>query len=150
MTGTGIHMVDAFVGLIGPVKRVQAQLLSWRPPPEVLDTVSILFEFANGVSGTLSTIRATPLYWRAHVFGTKASVEAIGATDLVIRRSGAVPQAMHFEAADALRAELEAYADAAAGVAPYPITPAQLIDTVAAFEAIVQSMASGQPAQVVR
>jgi len=150
MTGTGIHMVDAFVGLIGPVKRVQAQLLSRRPPPEVLDTVSILFEFANGVSGTLSTIRATPLYWRAHVFGTKASAEAIGATDLVIRRSGTVPQAMHFEAADALRAELEAYADAAAGVAPYPITPAQMIDTVAAFEAIVQSMASGQPAQVAR
>jgi predicted dehydrogenase len=52
---------------------------------------------------------------------------------------------MHFEAADALRAELEAYADAAAGVAPYPITPAQMTDTVAAFEAIVQSMASGQP-----
>jgi len=145
MTGTGIHMVDAFVGLIGPVKRVQAQLLARRPPPEVLDTVSVMFEFANGVSGTLSTIRATPLYWRAHVFGTKASAEAIGTNELVLRRTGAAAERMSFEAADSLRAELEAFAMAVTGGAPYPITPPQMIETVAAFEAIVQSMASGQP-----
>ncbi len=145
MTGTGIHMVDAFVGLIGPVKRVQAQLLARRPPPDVLDTVSVLFEFANGVSGTLSTIRATPLYWRAHVFGTKGSAEAIGATELVLRRTGAAAERMSFETADSLRAELEAFALAAGGGAPYPITPPQMVETVAAFEAIVQSMASGQP-----
>ena len=145
MTGTGVHMVDAFVGLIGPVKRVQAQLLSRRPPPDVLDTVSVLFEFANGVSGTMSTIRATPQYWRAHVFGTKGSAEAIGATELVLRKTGAAPARMTFDAADALRGELEAYAIAAGGGALYPITPLQMVETVAAFEAIVQSMESGQP-----
>lgn len=150
MTGTGVHMVDAFVGLVGSVKRVQAQLLSRRPPPDVLDTVAILFEFANGVSGTMSTIRATPQYWRAHVFGTKGSAEAIGATELVLRKTGAAPARTGFDAADALRAELEAFALAAAGGAPYPITPQQMVDTVAAFEAIVQSMESGQPVVVGR
>ena len=151
MTGTGIHMVDAFVGLIGPVKRVQAQLLVRRPPPEVLDTVSVLFEFANGVSGTLSSIRATPLYWRAHVFGSQGSAEALGATDLVLRKTGGVPPVrMTFAAADALRGELEAFAIAATGGAPYPITPLQMVETVAAFEAIVQSMASGQPVNIAR
>ena len=151
MTGTGIHMVDAFVGLIGPVKRVQAQLLVRRPPPEVLDTVSVLFEFANGVSGTLSSIRATPLYWRAHVFGSQGSAEALGATDLVLRKTGGVPPVrMTFAAADGLRGELEAFAIAATGGAPYPITPLQMVETVAAFEAIVQSMASGQPVNIAR
>ncbi len=150
MTGTGIHMVDAFVGLIGPVKRVQAQLLTRRPPPDVLDTVSVLFEFANGISGVLSTIRATPQYWRAHVFGTRGSAEAIGATELVLRKSGAAAQRLSFEAVDALRAELEAFAGAVAGNAAYPVTPAQMVETVGAFEAIVQSMQSGQPAAVVR
>jgi len=151
MTGTGVHMVDAFVGLIGPVKRVQAQLLSRRPPPDVLDTVSVLFEFANGVSGTMSTVRATPQYWRAHVFGTQGSAEALGATDLVLRKTGGVPPVhMTFAAADGLRSELEAFADAAAGVAPYPITPLQMVETVAAFEAIVQSMQSGQPVNLAR
>ena len=149
MTGTGIHMVDAFVGLIGPVKRVHAQLLTRQPPPEVLDSVSVLFEFANGVSGTLSTIRATPLFWRAHVFGTKGSVEAIGMNELVVRKSGAPAQRQTFELQDALHAELETFVGAVAGTGSYPITPAQMIDTVAAFEAIVQSMASGQPVAVV-
>ena len=151
MTGTGIHMVDAFVGLIGPVKRVQCLLMSRRPPPDVLDTVSVLFEFANGVSGTMSSIRATPLYWRAHVFGNLGSAEAIGPTELVLRKTGgAAPVRMNFDPADALRGELEAFAIAAGGGVPYPITPAQMIETVAAFEAIVQSMQSGQPMVVGR
>jgi predicted dehydrogenase len=148
MTGTGVHMVDAFVGLIGPVKRVQAQLLSRRPPPDVLDTVAVLFEFSNGVSGTMSSIRATPQYWRAHVFGTKVSAEAIGPTELVIRKSGAAPQRLSFDPVDALKGELEAFADAVSGRAPYPITPPQMVETVAAFEAIVQSMETGKPVVV--
>lgn len=148
MTGTGVHMVDAFVGLIGPVRRVEAQLLTRRPPPEVLDTVSVLFEFSNGVSGSMSTIRSTPFFWRAHVFGTKGSAEAVGATELVLRKTGAAPERITLDAADGLRGELEAFADAAAGHAPYPITPAQMIETVAAFEAIVQSMETGQPVVV--
>jgi len=41
---------------------------------------------------------------------------------------------------DSLRAELEAFADAAAGRAPFPITPAQMLDTVAAFEAVVDAL----------
>src|SRR6516165_7332170 len=34
MTGTGIHMLDALVALAGPVRRVQALLLSHKPPPD--------------------------------------------------------------------------------------------------------------------
>jgi predicted dehydrogenase len=148
MTGTGVHMLDAFVGLIGPVRRVQGQWLGRRPPPGVLDTVSVLLEFSNGVSGMLSTVRSTPLFWRAHVFGTLGSAEAVGATELVVRKSGVPPQRTMFEAADGLRGELEAFADAAEGRAPYPITPAQMIETVAAFECIVQSLESGKPVMV--
>jgi predicted dehydrogenase len=123
--------------------------MSRRPPPDVLDTVSVLFEFANGVSGTMSSIRATPLYWRAHVFGNLGSAEAIGPTEVVLRKTGgAAPVRMNFDPADALRGELEAFAIAAGGGVPYPITPAQMIETVAAFEAIVQSMQSGQPMRV--
>ena len=150
MTGAGIHMLDAFVGLLGSVARVQAQLVTRQTAPEALDTVSVLLEFANGVSGTLATVRATPSYWRAHVFGHKGSAEAIGATELVIRRSGAAPQRLSFDAVPALRAELEAFADAATGRAPYPVTPAQMVDTTAAFEAIVQSIASGVGVTVAR
>ena len=38
-----------------------------------------------------------------------------------------------------MRANLEAFADAVSGVAAYPIGPQEMIDVVAAFEAIATS-----------
>jgi predicted dehydrogenase len=101
-----------------------------------------MLEFANGVSGMLGTVRATPFYWRAHVFGRKGSAEALGENDLVMRLSGATPRTQSFEPVDALRAEFDAFADAVAGRAPYPIPMAQMVDTVAAFEAVIKSIES--------
>src|SRR4029079_3689790 len=69
MTGTGIHLLDAFVNLGGPVSRVQAQFMSKRGGHDPRDTVSALFRFENGVSGFLGAVRASPFYWRVHVFG---------------------------------------------------------------------------------
>ena len=71
--------------------------------------MSVLFEFTNGVSGTMGTIRATPQDWCAHVFGTNASAEAIGATELVVRRSGVAPQRLSvFDPVDALEERTQA------------------------------------------
>ena len=145
LTGTGIHVLDAFVNLMGPIRRVEAQLLAHRPPPEPLDTLSVLCEFANGASGVLCSMRATPLFWRVHVFGTGGSVESVGATELVLRRSGAQPQRLGFEPVNALRYELEAFADAVEGRAPYPIPVSQMLDTAGALEAIVTSMHTRAP-----
>ena len=47
LTGTGIHVLDSFVHIAGPVRRVTAQLLSHKPPPDPLDTLSVLLEFAS-------------------------------------------------------------------------------------------------------
>ena len=148
MTGTGIHILDAFVNLIGPVRRVQAQLITRKPPPEVLDTVSVVCEFSNGVSGVLCGVRATPFFWRVHVFGTRGSAEAVGETGLVLRVSNAKPQHLSFEPVDTIRSELDLFADAVAGRIQYPIQPAQMIATVAAFEAVVESMETNAPVLV--
>jgi predicted dehydrogenase len=143
MTGSGIHALDALISLAGPVRRVHAQLVSRKPQPDPLDAVAVLFEFANHVSGTLAAVRATPFYWRVHVFGRNGSAEALGETDLVLRRSGAKVQHSSFEPVDSLRAEFDAFADAVAGRARYPIPTAQMVDTVAAFEAVIGSIESG-------
>ncbi len=145
LTGTGIHVLDAFINLMGPVRRVEAQLLAHRPPPETIDTLSVLFEFASGTSGVMCGVRATPLFWRVHVFGTEGSVESVGATELVLRRSGDQPQRLGFEPANALRYELEAFADAVEGRTPYPIPVSQMLDAVGALEAIVTSMHTRAP-----
>jgi len=142
MTGAGLHILDALVSLGGPIRYAHGRLVTRKPPPDPHDTVSVMLEFESGVTGVFGTVRATPFYWRVHVFGRKGSAEAIGENDLVVRLTGAKPATQSFEPVDALRAEFEAFADAVAGRAPYPIPPAQMIDTVAAFESVVRSIES--------
>ena len=143
MTGTGIPLLDVFSALAGPASEVTAQFVSTKPSPDPLDTVSALFKFANGMTGTLGAVRATPIYWRVHVFGSEGNAEALGETDLVLRLKGRQTETQRFEPLDSIRAELEAFADAASGRAPYPITPDEMVTTVATFEAVTQSIARG-------
>jgi predicted dehydrogenase len=140
MTGTGIHVLDAMVKIAGPVRRAQAQLLSLKPPPDPLDSLAALLEFDGGVSGTIAALRSTPAYWRVHAFGRRGSAEALGRTELVVRKSGAQPQHLRFEPVDSVRANLEAFADAVTGRAPFPIPTKEMLATVAAFEAITRAV----------
>jgi predicted dehydrogenase len=85
------------------------------------------------------------MYLRLHAFGRNASAEALGRTELVLRRSGADPQHLSFpevDSLDSVRANLEAFADAVAKRAPYPISTSEMLDTVAAFEAIAEAVQS--------
>jgi predicted dehydrogenase len=150
LTATGIHILDAFVNLVGPVRRVSAQFIEHPPRPEPVDTVSLLLEFENRVSGVLCGVRTTPQFWRVHVFGTQGSAEALEQTQLVVRRSGARPEYVEFEPFDALRYELEAFADAVAGRAPYPIPVEQMLADVAALEAAFKSIETGKPVEVMQ
>jgi predicted dehydrogenase len=143
MTGSGIHVLDAVVNLAGPVRRVNAQLVSRKPQPDPLDTVSVLFEFQNRISGTLAAVRATPFYWRVHVFGDKGSAEALGENNLVLHLADGKPRLAHFETVDSLSAEFDAFADAVAGRASYPIPTSHMLNTVAAFEAVIESIKTG-------
>ena len=151
MTGSGIHVLDAFVSLLGPVRSVYAQLVSRKPAPGPLDTLSVLLRFENEVTGTLSAVRATPRYWRTHLFGTTRSVELLQEGTLVVHAVGQPsPERQVFPPVDTLRLELEAFADAIEGRAPYPIGDAGMVATVAAFEAVCRSVKSGRTETVSR
>jgi len=147
VTGAGLHVLDAFIGLFGPVRRVRAQLLSRKPEPAPLDSVCATYEFRNGASGQLATVRATPFYWRIHVFGSRGSAEVLGETELVLRESDAQPRRVRLEPTDSLLAELEAFADAAEGRATFPVPPEQMLATIGAFEATVRAMQTGDTVQ---
>jgi predicted dehydrogenase len=144
MTGTGIHVLDAFVSLVGPVRSVHAQLVQRKPAPAPVDSLSVLLTFENDITGVLSAVRATPRYWRTHVFGTARSAELLNETDLVLHAAGETPRRSSFAPVDSLRLELEAFAEAVVGRAPYPIGDADMVATVAAFEAICRSLKTGR------
>jgi predicted dehydrogenase len=148
MTGTGIHILDAFVNLAGPVADVQSQFVSMRPDPDPRDTISVLFRFENGLSGFLGAVRASPVYWRVHVFGDEGSAEAIGETQLIVRSRGGKTDVKEFPPRDSLLAEFEAFADAVEGRAPYPITTGEMVDTIGALEAVNRSIETGSRVRV--
>jgi predicted dehydrogenase len=77
-----------------------------------------------------------------HAFGCDASAEMLGRTDLVLRRSGAEPRHLSFAPVDSVRVNLEAFAEAAGGGAPYPIPSGEILAAVAAFEAIAEAVKS--------
>jgi predicted dehydrogenase len=143
LTATGIHILDAFVAAAGPVHAVHAHVVSHPPAPEPVDSLTVFLEFSSRVSGVLCGVRTTPAYWRVHVFGKEGSAEALGETELTVRKTDAAPERFTFEPVDTLRLELEAFADAASDGVPYHIAPQQMIDAVAALEATIASMQSG-------
>jgi predicted dehydrogenase len=143
MTGTGIHMLDVLVRLAGPIRRVHAQMLAQKPPPDPHDSVAVLLEFSSGVGGTLAAVRSTPNFMRVHAFGRNGSAEAVSRSEIVIRRSGADPERRLLGDVDTVRVNLEAFADAVAGVAPYPIPPSVVANVTVAFIAIADAVREG-------
>ena len=140
LTGSGIHVLDALVSYAGPARKVQAQVLSLQSQPNPLDTIVVMFEFERGLSGTLAAIRSTPFYWRIHIFGSAGSAEALGEMELVVRLNGQAPQRTIYDPVDSLAAEFDAFADAVAGRAVYPISGDEMIATIAVFETVVASV----------
>ncbi len=143
MTGTGIHILDAFANIAGPAEQLTAQFISHRAGADPRDTVSVLFKFKNGISGFLGAVRASPLYFRVHVFGDEGSVEALDETRTIIRLKGGKTEVKDFAKIDSVLAEMDAFAEAVAGVAPYPITTGEMVDTIASFEAVINSIKTG-------
>lgn len=126
------------------MRRVRAQLVVKKAPPVPRDTASVLVEFANGVSGMMATVRASPFYWRVHVFGDKASAESVDEHALLVHRSNMKPERLLLEPVDALREELEVFADAIQGVREFPVSREDMLATVRAFEAVVEALDTGE------
>jgi predicted dehydrogenase len=145
LTGAGLHVLDAFVSMLGPVRQVYAQLTSRDPGPPTLDTAVMTMNFVSGVTGTLATVRATPFYWRVHVFGTGGSAEVLDEITLIRHNSGQPPQRIIYPAINVLRAELDAFVEAIANQRPFPVPEADVLATLSAFEAALRSMQSGNP-----
>ncbi len=148
LTATGLHLIDAFIHMAGPISRVHGQMLVRKPPPDPRDVATLTVEFASGAGGTITTVRPTPFFWRLHVFGDRASAEAIGEREVVIRRAGGAISRLVLESVDTLRGELEGFADAIEGRAPFHITVSDMLANIAAFEAAAQALETGSTVNV--
>jgi len=148
MTGAGLHVLDAFVNLAGPIAKVDAHVFSQKLPPDPRDVAAALIEFKSGATGLLATIRAAPMYWRIHVFGTKGWAEAREETMLTVAKIGEQPKTTTYPQVDSLGTLIEAIAETIETGKPFVVSTADMLDVVGGIEAIIRSIAERRPVTV--
>ena len=150
MTGAGLHVLDAFVNLGGPIAKVDARVFSQKPPPDPRDAAAAMMQFESGATGLLATVRAAPMYWRIMVFGTNGSAEAREETSLTVSVMGAQPETRTYPPADSLGVLLELFAETIETGKPFPVSTSDMLDVVGAFDAVIRSINEGKPVAVAR
>jgi predicted dehydrogenase len=142
MTGMGIHVLDCFRDLNGPMKRISALSKARALKAAAGDTTSALIEFENGSTGTLGTTLKTPFRWRIAVFGENCWAESVSETRAIVRRAGKEPEVIERPVDNHLGRNLDCFAKAVMGQGAFPISPAGILQTAAALEAVFKSVDS--------
>jgi predicted dehydrogenase len=148
MTGAGLHVIDAFVHLVGPIETVNAHVRFQKAPPDPRDAAAALVQFSTGATGVLATVRAAPMYWRIMVFGTRGWAEAREETTLTVAKVGEQPVTQVYPTADSLGVLLEAFAETIESGRPFPVSTSEMLEVAGAFEAIIRSMVENRPIDV--
>ena len=152
MTATGIHLLDLSVGLLGPAATVYASVRQLGSRLTNGDTLAALVSHRSGSHSLISAVLATPFEGRFAVYGTggwaevrdKAHPEAPQGWVLTVTSKDGAKTAKDYAPAPAVLANLEAFADAAEGRAPYPVSQHDMIANIAALEAVFRSAATGR------
>jgi len=149
MAARGIHIVDAMIRTCGRIESAYALSRRRVLDAEIDDTTSMLFEFADGMTGTLTTLMATAEQWRLQVFGAKGwarmeCIEHLPQSTFATCGIDGDHTLVSYVAPNTERAELEAFA-AAVRAAPYPTAAVDdAVHGLAVWEAISSSAGSGR------
>lgn len=150
MTNLGIHQVDSFHYLTGPVARVSAFSKRVYTTGDIDDTTTINFEFESGALGHLLTVTASGPVADLTVHGTEGSAFNIddGAQLLVARRGSSERVNVELDPLDTVVDELAEFAAAIQGEATPEVGGAEGREVIAVLEAIVASIERDQPVEV--
>ena len=149
MTGMGIHVLDSFRDLVGPMKRVAALSKARVLQVPAGDTTAALVEFENGATGTLATTLKTPFVWRIALYGENCWAESVSETRAIVRHAGKEPEVIDKPADNHLGRNLDYCAKAAMGQGAFPISADGILQTAAALEAVFKSADAGGVWQIV-
>ena len=149
MTSLGIHVVDAFIGLAGPLTSVWTNSKRIALPFGVDDATSVLIDFEDGCTGYLGTVAATAHLYQLRVIGTGgwAQIHALDRLEADFRdgsRDERRWDGYDYPGYRTVRECLEAFATAAAGGPPFPIPPGEIGHAVGVLEAVIRSAETGE------
>jgi predicted dehydrogenase len=158
MTSLAIHLMDAMIWMLGPIRIIDAKSSKKVMPFDVDDTTSMLLTFVSGATGYLGTVAATPFFMNLRVFGSKGWAQLVDNNTLVKAIAGPAapgtnpyaskPETVKLDSQASLKDELEAFADAAEGRAPFPISHDEIVHGVSAFQSMLDSVRRGSPCSV--
>jgi predicted dehydrogenase len=151
LSATGIHMVDLSIALLGRPVSVWARLATLGSDFANGDTLSITMGFESGATAMLGAVLATPFMGRLALLGSKGWMEIRDRShpenstgwDVTSTRRDETPATTFYPPRLAVRDNLEAFARAALGEAPYPVALDEMLLNVRSFEAIQRSVKSG-------
>ena len=148
MTSLGIHVVDAFIHLFGPVEYVQAVSRGIALPFDVDDATAVIVEFEGGQLGCLGTVASTASHWQIRAFGNGGWGEIVGHHRLTVMKGPGQSASRMWEnhgypCLPPVAAALEAFARDCEGGVPYPITADEIAHATSVLEAIIESATTG-------
>ena len=149
MTSLGIHVIDAFIALAGPMISVRANSKRIALPFGVDDATSVLIDFECGCTGYLGTVAATAHLYQLRVIGTGGWAQIHALDRLEAEFVDGTSEDRRWDGYDypgypTVRDCLEAFATAAGGGAPFPIPPGEIGHAVGVLEAVVRSAGTGE------
>lgn len=142
LTLMGVHVLDAMIALMGPVRSLSAASLRQALTIELDDTSWATLRFSSGASGYVSTLTATARSFRLQLFGTRGWAHVLDHEVLEVCQVGGAVERRVFASHDAERIALEHFARAVRGEAAFPVAVPEVLNGIAAVEAFVES-ASG-------
>ena len=144
MTGLGIHMIDLIGWLGGRIERATGSVKRQAASIEIDDTTTALFDLEGGASGYLGCMFMSPYTSFLNIYGTAMNAYcSVDENRLELLRPGETRQTVPLGPNESLKEELEAFADACAGGAPFRVPPLEAAQAVAAMEAIIVSAEEG-------
>jgi len=149
MTSMGIHAIDMFINLFGPIRDVAVQSTRVATPIDIDDSTLVRINFENGCTGHLTTLSATNMMWRISAFCTGGWIEMRDQDKLEISSIADGNDLQTFPgyaypALATIQAALDAFAIDVAGGSPYPITPDEIEHGTRVLEAIIRAAETGE------
>lgn len=156
MTATGIHVFDLATAMLGEAETAFASAEGLASAMPNGDTACAMVKYKSGAVAFVSALSATPFISRFAVYGSKGWIEIRDKAHVENPRGWIVQKCFEEDAVDIqdlpaaqpVRDNLEAFADAVAGVAPYPIKPDEMVRNTAVMQAVFESAATGKQVAV--
>lgn len=143
MAAMGIHMLDAMIHLLGPVRSVATLSRRRAISAPMDDTTHVQVDFACGALGSLTTLMATEASWRLQLFGSSGWAALRDQQALEMHLTEQDPVLVQHNVNDTLAEELATFAACIRGQGHFPVTQVEAMQGVAAMEAISLSAARG-------